>query len=241
MTCAFSPNGAFIACGGLENICFIYHLKGKEPPTRPLRELTGHEAFIGCCKFLSEKSIVTASGDYSVAIWDLETGQRTSDFKEHKREVMTLSINPKDTNLFLSSGVDAMVKLWDIRSPKSVHTAQPHASDINCVTYFPNGDAFATASDDKNVKMYDLRAAAEVMVYKASNVNCAITSVSFSKGGKYLFTGQEDCCVNVYDTLRGDGLYKMDAHVNRVSSVSVAPDGMALCTSSWDNELKIWA
>jgi len=174
-------------------------------------------------------------------MWDLETGKRTLELKEHKNEVMTLSIHPKDSNLFLSSGVDAQVKLWDIRSPKSVQTAQPHTLDVNCVTFFPNGDAFATASDDKTVKLYDLRAAAEVLVYKMNSVNVPITSVSFSKSGKYLFAGQDDGTVNVYDTLRGDGLYKLDAHSLRVSCAFIAPDGMSLCTSSWDNELKIWA
>jgi len=241
MTCAISPSGDFVACGGLENICFIYHLKGKTPPTGPIRELNGHDAFIGCCRFLSEKSILTASGDHTIALWDMETGSKSIEFKEHQREVMTLSMNPVDANLFLSSGVDATVKLWDIRSPKSVQSAKPHALDINCVTYFPDGSAFATASDDKTVKMYDLRAAAEIMSYKGPNVNCQITSVSFSKGGKYIFAGQEDCSVTAYDTLRGDALYKIDGHIARVSAVSVAPDGMGLCTASWDNELRIWA
>jgi len=241
MSCAFSPSGTFVACGGLENICYLYNLKGKEPPTKPLKELAGHDAFVGCCKFLDEKRLITASGDHSCALWDLETGVRSREFKEHQKEVMGLSLNPKDNNYFLSCGVDTFVKLWDIRSPKSAFSVKIHEADVNCVTYFPTGNSFATASEDKTVKIFDLRANAELMKYQGSNVNCNITSVCFSLGGSYLFAGQEDCNVSVYDTIRGNFLYKIDGHLSRISSVGVSPDGMALCTSSWDNELKIWA
>src|SRR6195952_6150203 len=34
MTCAYSPSGNYVACGGLDNICSIYNLSAREGPTR---------------------------------------------------------------------------------------------------------------------------------------------------------------------------------------------------------------
>ena len=34
MTCAFSPSGNKVACGGLDNICSIYNLQSKEQPIK---------------------------------------------------------------------------------------------------------------------------------------------------------------------------------------------------------------
>ena len=34
MTCAFSPTAQRVACGGLDNICSIYNLSGKEQPIK---------------------------------------------------------------------------------------------------------------------------------------------------------------------------------------------------------------
>jgi guanine nucleotide-binding protein G(I)/G(S)/G(T) subunit beta-1 len=34
MTCAFSPTGQRVACGGLDNICSIYNLQSKEQPIK---------------------------------------------------------------------------------------------------------------------------------------------------------------------------------------------------------------
>ena len=34
MTCAFAPNAKMVACGGLDNVCSIYRLDGKEQPIK---------------------------------------------------------------------------------------------------------------------------------------------------------------------------------------------------------------
>jgi guanine nucleotide-binding protein G(I)/G(S)/G(T) subunit beta-1 len=37
MTCAYSPSGGFVACGGLDNICSVYNLRSREVPIRVCR------------------------------------------------------------------------------------------------------------------------------------------------------------------------------------------------------------
>jgi len=241
MTCAYSPSGSFLACGGLDNICYIYHIKGKDPPVRPIKELSGHTGFIGCVKFVDDKKVITSSGDFNCAYWDLETGNSIQEFKDHKGEVMHLSIHPTDKNQFLSAASDSFVKLWDCRSNKPVQSFKAHEKDVNSVVFFPNGNAFGSSSDDFTAKLFDIRANKQMNVYSAPDIQCPITSVSFSKSGQFLFTGQEDNNFTVWDTLTTEKVYSVAAHNNRVSCVSVSPDGYALCTSSWDNELKIWA
>eukprot|EP01118_Nematostelium_gracile_P013970 TRINITY_DN534_c0_g1_i1.p1 TRINITY_DN534_c0_g1~~TRINITY_DN534_c0_g1_i1.p1 ORF type:complete len:348 (-),score=78.20 TRINITY_DN534_c0_g1_i1:64-1017(-) len=241
MTCAYAPSGNFVACGGLDNICYIYHIKGKDPPVRPIKELSGHTGFVGCVKFIDDKKVITASGDYSCAYWDVETGQVVTEFKDHQGEVMTLSLNPTDNNLFVSAGSDTFVKLWDTRSSKPVQSFKAHEKDINTVCFFPNGNAYGTASDDFTAKLIDVRANKQLMQYSAPDIQCPISSISFTKSGQFAFTGQEDSHYTAWDTLTGEKVYSVSAHNNRVSCVSVTPDGNALCTASWDNELKIWA
>ena len=45
MTCAFSPSGKKVACGGLDNICSIYNLDSKEQPIKVARELAAHTGY----------------------------------------------------------------------------------------------------------------------------------------------------------------------------------------------------
>merc|ERR1712113_384525 len=46
MTCAYSPNGDLVACGGLDNICSVYNLKQKDGPIRVNRELQAHTGYL---------------------------------------------------------------------------------------------------------------------------------------------------------------------------------------------------
>jgi WD40 repeat protein len=105
--------------------------------------------------------------------------------------------------------------------------------------FFPNGDAFASGSDDASCRLFDLRADRELNQYTHDNVLCGITSVGFSVSGRILFAGYDDFNCNVWDTLKGERVGVLAGHENRVSCLGVSQDGMALCTGSWDSMLKV--
>ncbi|KAJ3043209.1 guanine nucleotide-binding protein subunit beta 1 [Rhizophlyctis rosea] len=240
MTCAYAPSGNYVACGGLDNICSIYNLKTKEGSVKVARELSAHTGYLSCCRFISDRQILTSSGDMSCMLWDIDAGMKTLEFTDHTGDVMSLSLSP-DKNIFVSGACDATAKVWDIRTGRCVQTFTGHESDINAVQFFPNGDAFGTGSDDASCRLFDLRADRELNQYTHDNILCGITSVAFSISGRLLFAGYDDFNCNVWDTLKGERVGVLAAHENRVSCLGVSSDGMALCTGSWDSLLKVWA
>lgn len=114
---------------------------------------------------------------------------------------MSLSLSP-DFKTFVSGACDASAKLWDIREGLCKQTFPGHESDINAVTFFPNGYVFATGSDDATCRLFDIRADQEIGMYSHDNIICGITSVAFSKSGRLLLAGYDDFNCNVWDTLR---------------------------------------
>lgn len=93
MTCAYSPSGNFVACGGLDNICSIYNLQNKEGNSvRGARELSAHSGYLSCCRFLNDRQIVTSSGDMTCMLWDIEAGVRVVEFSDHTGDVMRYAI-----------------------------------------------------------------------------------------------------------------------------------------------------
>ncbi|KAF7845937.1 hypothetical protein BT93_L5913 [Corymbia citriodora subsp. variegata] len=197
MTCAYSPSGNYVACGGLDNICSIYNLSAREGPTRVARELSGHSGYLSCCRFINDRRILTSSGDMTCVLWDIETGQKITEFADHLGDVMSLSINPLDNNQFVSGACDAFAKLWDIRQQKCTQTFAAHDSDINAIQFFPNGNAFGTGSDDASCRLFDIRADRELQSYtvrkfSASTIvpftNSAIRLESLSAGSRLLLS-----------------------------------------------------
>lgn len=244
MTCAFeqSKNG-MVACGGLDNICSVYQLNQPQV-TRTYRELAEHDGYLSCCRFIGETQILTASGDQTCKLWDIELGVVKTTYEDHEGDVMSVSILPSvDPNLFVSGSCDSVAKVWDVRTGKCTMTLRGHESDINSVCLFPDGKAFGTGSDDSTCRFFDIRACAQVSEFKNDMVLCGITSVSFSKSGRLLFAGYDDYNCLAWDVLGSTEKpqYSLQGHENRVSCVGVAPDGDAICTGSWDNLLKVWA
>ncbi|KAG2214015.1 hypothetical protein INT47_001286 [Mucor saturninus] len=239
MTCAYAPSGNFVASGGLDNICSVFALK-RETTIKPARELTGHTGYLSCCRFLSDHQILTSSGDTTCVLWDVDAGVKIEDFTDHTGDVMSLSIS-SNPNVFVSGACDATAKVWDIRSKKCVQSFSGHESDINAVQFFPSGNAVGTGSDDASCRLFDLRADRELNIFAHEQVFSGITSVAFSLSGRLLFGGYDDYKCHVWDTLRGERVGVLSSHENRVSCLGVAADGMALCTGSWDNLLKVWA
>lgn len=165
MTCAYAPSGNYVACGGLDNICSVYNLSSREGPTRVARELSGHSGYLSCCRFINDRRILTSSGDMTCMLWDVETGSKVTEFADHLGDVMSISINPTNQNVFVSGACDAFAKLWDIRTGKTVQTFAGHESDINAVQFFPDGQAFGTGSDDATCRLFDIRADRELNTY----------------------------------------------------------------------------
>jgi len=244
MTAAYSPNNNYVACGGLDNLCSVYSIgdESKDNTGRPDKELSQHEGYLSCCRFVEDRKILTSSGDSTCIYWDVEAGEPLDVFQDHNGDCMSISYH-QGTNSFVSGSCDATAKLWDLRDGKNGAklTFTGHESDINSVQFFPDGQAFGTGSDDSSCRLFDLRAVSQICRYADEKILCGITSVDFSKTGKYLFAGYDDYNCHVWDTQCGKKAQSLGTHDNRVSCLGVNDEGKALCTGSWDTYLKIWA
>jgi len=244
MTCCYSPSGQYVACGGLDNLCSVYKLPstkdaGASPKT--FAELAQHEGYLSCCRFINDNEIITSSGDSTCILWDVEAKTATTMFQDHTGDVMSISLY-EPSGLFVSASCDATAKLWDFRDKKKcVNTFHGHESDVNSVHFFPDGNCFGTGSDDSSCRLFDIRARTQINRYSNDKILCGITSVSFSKSGKFLIAGYDDFNCYIWDTATGNLAESLQGHENRVSCLGVTDDGKALCTGSWDNHMKIWA
>uniref|UniRef100_G1P817 Guanine nucleotide-binding protein subunit beta-5 n=1 Tax=Myotis lucifugus TaxID=59463 RepID=G1P817_MYOLU len=246
MACAYAPSGCAIACGGLDNKCSVYPLTfdKNESMAAKKKSVAMHTNYLSACSFTNSdmQQILTASGDGTCALWDVESGQLLQSFHGHGADVLCLDLAPSETgNTFVSGGCDKKSMVWDMRSGQCVQAFETHESDVNSVRYYPSGDAFASGSDDATCRLYDLRADREVAIYSKESIIFGASSVDFSLSGRLLFAGYNDYTINVWDVLKGARVSILFGHENRVSTLRVSPDGTAFCSGSWDHTLRVWA
>ena len=111
-----------------------------------------------------------------------------------------------------------------------------HNGGINSVSFSPNGDAIATASDDKSAKLWDLQGNCLLTFI---GHNDSVNSVSFSPTENVLITASDDRTAKLWD-LRGDCLQNFTRHRDWVTNVSFSPTQNAIATTSRDNTAKLW-
>jgi guanine nucleotide-binding protein G(I)/G(S)/G(T) subunit beta-1 len=97
--------------------------------------------------------------------------------------------------------------------------------------------------------VWDLRAYQEVARFGSLKTQDAAvpttegyTAIAFGRSGRLLFCGHSDSNVLAYDVLsdKTTPTFTLNqAHDSHVSCLGVAPNGDALCTGSWDFNIKV--
>ncbi|CAL9102293.1 unnamed protein product, partial [Musa textilis] len=259
MTCSFAPNGYSVACGGLDSECSIFNLNSQVDRDGNLpvsRVLTGHKGYVSSCEFVRDQDtrLITGSGDQTCVLWDVTTGQRISVFggefpSGHTSDVLSISINSSNSNMFVSGSCDATARLWDTRiASRAIRTYHGHHGDVNTVKFFPDGQRFGTGSDDGTCRLFDMRTGHQLQVYSQQQANNdqdvpIVTSIAFSISGRLLFAGYSNGDCYVWDTLLAEVVVNLgklqNSHEGRISCLGLSADGSALCTGSWDKNLKV--
>jgi len=268
MTCAFSPTYEFIASGGLDNTVSIFKTSNQNNVQGPngarfrskdlYRELEKHDGYLSCARFVDDTEIISASGDSTCILWDVENRSAKNIFTDHAGDVMFVDLNPADPSQFVSGSVDKTAKVWDVRSDPPLVANFPgsddkddksrgHYSDINTVKWFTDSQSIMTGSDDGTVRLFDIRSYRQINEYKDtenrslhSQEAAGVTSVDVSASGWYCFAAYDNGQVYMWSTLKAEKICDMP-HDSRVSSLGVSPDGYALATGCWDFNLRVFA
>ncbi len=111
-----------------------------------------------------------------------------------------------------------------------------HKASVTSISFSPNSQLIASGSEDKTVKLWDLKSGKDIKTFD-KHID-SITYVSFSPDGKVIASASKDKTVKLW-TLNGR-LLKNFKHDASISSVIFSPNGKILATASKDKTVKLW-
>ncbi|KAF2725996.1 coronin-6 [Polychaeton citri CBS 116435] len=142
---------------------FTLYSDAEEPEdVKPVGKLSGHSRKVGHVLFnpAAENILASASGDYSIKLWDLEDGQSKLQLK-HNDTVQSLSWSANG-DMLVTTCRDKKLRFWDVRQQKPAHEVAGHsgAKNSRCV-WMGDHDRVATTGfskmSDRQLGLWDLR------------------------------------------------------------------------------------
>ncbi|XP_019900967.1 WD repeat-containing protein 37 isoform X2 [Esox lucius] len=120
--------------------------------------LRSHQGVVIAADWLvGGKQAVTASWDRTANLYDVETSELVHSLTGHDQELTHCCTHPTQ-RLVVTSSRDTTFRLWDFRDPSihSVNVFQGHTDTVTSAV-FTVGDNVVSGSDDRTVKVWDLK------------------------------------------------------------------------------------
>ncbi|KAG0379905.1 hypothetical protein BGX24_011069 [Mortierella sp. AD032] len=143
--------------------------------------------------------VLSGSDDMTIRLWDWDKNWKCMQtFEGHTHFIMTVTINPKDTNTFASACVDRTVKVWSLGSSVANFTLEGHEKGVNWVDYYYGGEKpyLVTAGDDQLVKIWDYQNKTCVQTLEGHTQNA--TFAVFHPELPIIISGSEDGSVKIW-------------------------------------------
>ncbi|KAK7207143.1 coatomer WD associated region-domain-containing protein [Myxozyma melibiosi] len=149
----------------------------------------------------TQSFLLTASDDMTIKLWNWDKDWRCIQvFEGHNHYVMSLAINPKDTNTFASACLDRTVKIWSLGSPTPNFTMEAHETKgVNFVDYYPLADKpyIITTSDDRSCKIWDYQTKSCIATLEGHNSN--VSFAVFHPELPIIISGSEDSTIKIWN------------------------------------------
>jgi len=162
---------------------------------------------------------------------------QTMEFIGHEDTVTSISLN-YDELYFVSSSVDATVRLWDVRQRTCIGVFKGHINTIWCVKFSPKGFYFASGSSDTSIRLWNTDKPFTVRVFLGHSSDVHI--VDFVENCNYLITASYDRTVRIWE-IYSARCCKILFHNNEiVSALSMSYTGNYLVSGSEDGLVILW-
>lgn len=208
------------------------------PGTGLVHTLEGHSFWVtGVAITPDGKRAVSVSYDYTVKVWDLETGGAVRTLEGHSDWVNAVSMTT-DGKRAISASDDYTLKIWDLETGEPTRTLEGHSNRVNSVTVALDGKQVVSASYDEKVKVWSVETGEAIRTLQGHSAG--VNSVAMTPDGTIILSASSDETLKVWNADTGRVIRTLEGHSGSINSVAVASAGKRAVSGSSDKALIVW-
>ena len=212
---AYSPNGKFIAAGHLKSGDIV---SIDSASMRVVTKATMHAGAVWTVAFSpSSGLLVSGSTDMKVIISTIPSLAKVKVLEGHTDRVRAAIFISETT--VVSGSCDKTIRVWDVRSGKSIEKITKHKDRVLCLALSPDHMLLATGSNDKKLCIFD------TAKYKLLHtVECAnwVLAIAFADNNTVIAGVNQSQCIAV-NVRTGKVVMKYAQHMDTTGIAVILP------------------
>ncbi|MDR1174304.1 MAG: caspase family protein [Treponema sp.] len=169
------------------------------------------------------------------------TGEELKEFEQEGASFNAAAFSPDGKQVVIAGDGDAAtgnIRIWEPGLAGNGKIIRSFArDDTYSVTYSPDGNRIVSGHDS-DIKIWNPETGREQRILRGHTNR--ITTVAFSRDGKYLASGSRDTTIRIWDPESGKELLGISDNTGRVFSVAFSPDGKRLVAGSYDGSVYLY-
>ncbi|XP_033993185.1 WD repeat-containing protein 48 isoform X1 [Trematomus bernacchii] len=205
-----------------------------------------------CC---NGKTLISASSDTTVKVWNAHKGFCMSTLRTHKDYVKALAY-AKDKELVASAGLDRQIFLWDVNTLTALTASNNTVTSKyvvllsgSCVNFCPKYTVVLSVVNLELSLMAYLRDILYLWTHynpsptasSLSGNKDSIYSLAMNQMGTVIVSGSTEKVLRVWDPRTCAKLMKLKGHTDNVKSLLLNRDGTQCLSGSSDGTIRLWS
>jgi len=202
----------------------------------PVR-LDGHGAAVYDLAWLPDgKSLVSASFDQTLKLWDVEGHSVIRTMEGHTGIVLCVAVSP-DGTLIASGASDNSIRLWEVPQNDPTRTFKAFDGKSLAMALSPDGKTLAIADSVGSVRLFET---ATGMKQNELKLPAAASVLGWSRNGQTLAAGCVDGSLHLANAADGTVTVSVAAHEGRVSGLEFSTNNSQFFTAGADGHVRRW-